>query len=307
MFRRVERAHRPSSEHLGARRASLTRWGWLAAAGAIVLLATTSAWGSPRAAPAPGHASGTESYRGPTEPPFVADGNATGNRTGSGPGTGIGSGTVTVKSTNWAGNAVWAKGVTFSDVVGSWVQPAVSCPTNAQQDASFWVGIDGFLKGSTTVEQIGTDSDCDKKNKKLKTGGPTYYAWWEMYPAAATLIPDPVTPGDSMTAQVSATGSSFLLTLTDNSRGWSFSTVQSSSGPQDSAEWIAEAPEGCNGCASVKLADFGTVTFSGLVVTATAASSVFNDDLINMTKGKNARAVTIPVSTSSFSVQWEHT
>ena len=219
-------------------------------------------------------------------------------------------GTTTAKSSNWAGYAVSAPGVTFSDVVGSWTQPAVSCPTNAQQDASFWVGIDGYAKGASTVEQIGTDSDCDKGNKK-KPGGPNYYAWWEMYPGASNSITntnktfDPVFPHDSMTAQVSVSGTSFTLTLTDATQGWSFTTTQSSaSAPQSSAEWIAEAPSGCNGCSSVKLADFGSVTFSGLAVTASASS--FNDTQITMTKGKTVRAATVANSTSSFTVNWEH-
>jgi len=257
----------------------------------VVLLTVISAWGSPVL---PGAVAAVSSSRLVHPPDQLA---------GSSPAKVVG-GTSTAKSTNWAGYAVSANGVTFSDVVGSWVQPAVTCPTNAQQDASFWVGIDGYAKGSSTVEQTGTDSDCDKKNKKLKTGGPTYYAWWEMYPGASITIAHPVFPNDSMNAQVSASGTSFTLTLTDATQGWSFTTTQSSSAaPRSSAEWIAEAPSGCNGCKSVKLADFGSVTFSGLAVTASSTS--FNDTQITMTKGKNVRASTVADSTSSFTVTWE--
>jgi hypothetical protein len=258
----------------------------------VVLLTVVSAWGSPVL---PGTVAAATSRI--VHPPDQI--------TGSSPAKVIG-GTTTAKSTNWAGYAVSANGVTFSDVVGSWVQPAVTCPTNAQQDASFWVGIDGYAKGASTVEQTGTDSDCDKKNKKLKTGGPTYYAWWEMYPGASVTIPEPVSPGDSMTAEVSASGSSFTLTLTDTTRGWSYSPPpqSSSAAPRASAEWIAEAPSGCNGCKSVKLADFGSVTFSGLAVTASSTS--FNDTQITMSKGKTVKASVVADSTSSFTVNWGH-
>jgi hypothetical protein len=261
----------------------------------VALLTAVSAWGSPVTGPAV--AAVTSRIVHPPD-----------QIVGSSPAKVIGGG-LTGKSTNWAGYAVSAKGVTFSQVVGSWVQPAVTCPTNAQQDSSFWVGIDGYAKGSSTVEQIGTDSDCNKGTKK-KPGGPHYYAWWEMYPGASNTIittapSDVVFQHDSMTAQVTASGTSFTLTLTDNTQGWFFTTTQSSSAaPQSSAEWIAEAPSGCNGCASVKLADFNTVTFSGLSVTASAAS--FNYTQISMYKGKTAKALTTANSTSSFTVNWEH-
>jgi hypothetical protein len=298
MFDRTERTAAGRRIHGGTSSRPVVGWAWFPAAVCVVLLTAVSAWGSP-ASPGAGAALASRLMH----PPDQIVGTTPAKVKGT---------TTTAKSTNWAGFAVSAKGVTFSDVVGSWVQPAASCPTNAQEDASFWVGIDGYAKGSTTVEQIGTDSDCDKGNKKLKTGGPHYYAWWEMYPGASNSITGsagaasyPVTPGDSMTAQVSASGSSFTLTLSDASKGWVFNTTQSSSAaPHTSAEWIAEAPSGCNGCASVKLADFGSVTFSGLAVTA--SSTAFNDTQINMIKGKTEKAATTANSPSSLSVQWDH-
>src|SRR5580658_3355273 len=60
---------------------------------------------------------------------------------GRSPSTKIGNGSST--STNWSGYAV--TGEVFTDVVGSWVQPSASCPSKQQQDAAFWVGIDGYF------------------------------------------------------------------------------------------------------------------------------------------------------------------
>src|SRR5262245_38418315 len=71
-------------------------------------------------------------------------------------------------SSNWSGYAVTGAPGSVTDVQGSWVVPAVTCSGGPNQYAAIWVGIDGF--NSNTVEQTGTDSDC-------QNGTPTYYAW----------------------------------------------------------------------------------------------------------------------------------
>ncbi|HMK82584.1 MAG TPA: G1 family glutamic endopeptidase, partial [Candidatus Bathyarchaeia archaeon] len=60
-----------------------------------------------------------------------------------------------VDSTNWAGYAV--TGTDVSDVVGTYIQPAVSCSSQTTYVAT-WVGIDGY--SSSTVEQTGTLAEC---------------------------------------------------------------------------------------------------------------------------------------------------
>ena len=50
------------------------------------------------------------------------------------------------------------------------------------------MGIDGFAATDPTVQQIGTDSDCLKGTKKMP-GGPSYYAWYEMYPGSIVILP----------------------------------------------------------------------------------------------------------------------
>ena len=206
--------------------------------------------------------------------------------------------TIDKNSPSWAGFA--GTGATFSDVVGSWVQPAVTCPTNQQQDAAFWVGIDGYQ--SNTVEQTGTDSDCNKGNKK-HPGGAHYYAWWQMYPGSSNVIAHPVGPLDSMTAEVSTNGSTFTLTLTDNTQGWTNSTTQTptTTAAAASAEWIVEAPT-IKGKPS-KLANFGSVSFSGLSVTSNPSS--FTPVQFTMTKGKKVKASPTKMSGASFTVNWE--
>jgi hypothetical protein len=221
-------------------------------------------------------------------------------------------------SHNWAGYAV--TGTTFIDVQASWIQPTVSCPTPTKklEASAFWVGIDGFSAKDDTVEQTGTDSDCDAGPKK-GAGIPTYYAWWEMDTASSsrsTTILDPVSPGDQMTADVSNSGGTYILTLTDSgpTNRWTYSpgSITPSTAPKaSSAEWIAEAPSVCNGngkCSILKLADFGSVTFTGAAANDTSVSSFSNSQTsrINMVKGKTTLASTSALSGSEFSIDWEH-
>ncbi|HUO47792.1 MAG TPA: G1 family glutamic endopeptidase, partial [Acidimicrobiales bacterium] len=112
-----------------------------------------------------------------------------------------------VTSTNWSGYAVQSPAA-FTDVVGTWVEPTGTCALLQPTYASMWVGIDGY--GSASVEQLGTDVDCSW------TGSPSYYAWWEMYPANSVQLSSstyPVRPGDTMTAEVKRSGAGYTLSL----------------------------------------------------------------------------------------------
>jgi hypothetical protein len=164
-------------------------------------------------------------------------------------------------STNWSGYAVSTSRGAVSAVSGSWVVPPVT--GSGTKYSSAWVGIDGWSSG--TVEQIGTDSDTIN-------GVPTYYAWYEMYPAYSINIPRlAIHPGDTINASVTytGTGSYFALKLTDVTTGGSFSTTQKLPGSQvaqrSSAEWIQEAPSDNRGVLS--LSNFGTVKFFNATAT----------------------------------------
>ncbi len=105
-----------------------------------------------------------------------------------------------VQSANWSGYA--DNNDTFSSVASSWTEPTVNCANSngglngvlglsastgcsvgPSAASAFWVGLDGY--NSTSVEQLGTDSDCD-------SGTPSYYAWYEMYPNPSVTLPEPV-------------------------------------------------------------------------------------------------------------------
>lgn len=213
----------------------------------------------------------------------------------------------TAYSTNWSGYAAYQTGTTFTDVKGAWMQPSVTCPKKGTQYASFWVGVDGY--NSNSVEQIGTDSDCVR-------GAGTYYAWFEMYPAAPVNLSMAIHPGDSIAAEVSASGSTFTLAITNLTTGATFSTQQiSSTAVGTSAEWVAEAPSSCIfRCSVLPLANFGSVNFSGSYTTGSGHTGSIsdgawqNDRIIMVTSGGTVKASPSALSPdgASFSDSWRH-
>lgn len=205
-----------------------------------------------------------------------------------------------VQSTNWSGYADDnSAGSNYSTVTANWTEPAVSCASRKTQLAAFWVGIDGYSSGS--VEQDGTLAECYH-------GSAFYFTWWEMYPSnAIQTVGSSVSPGDSISASVVRSGTSYTLKVTDSTHpANSFSTTQSCSNcANSSAEWIAEAPSGSRGV--YPLANFGTWTASGSTVNSGTISS-FADDEITMVDNSGAvKAQPGPLGGggSSFSVTWE--
>ena len=243
------------------------------------------------------------------------------------------------ESTNWSGYAVTGSNGSVTDVKGSWIVPTATCSDTSIASsggyASFWIGIDGW--SSNTVEQIGTDSDCVSSTGVGKT--PTYYAWFEFYPQSGYYIGDPsrnftgyvVQPGDVMAAEVTiAGGHNFTVTITNTSRGWTFSKTSSVKGAkQSSAEWIAETPCCQKGSAVYPLANFGIADYGSdrtqiastsfaTVHGVTAAIGGFGNNVQDVTMVSEGDPGGSPVNTvmaqpskisdsgSSFSVTWEN-
>src|SRR4029077_12176370 len=113
-------------------------------------------------------------------------------------------------SSNWSG---YAQTGTFTRATGAWVVPTVARSRKATY-SSQWVGIDGFNNAS--LIQTGTEAD-------FYNGSAHYAAWWEILPAAETVIPAiTVHPGDHMTASItkgSGSGSGWTITISDVTRG----------------------------------------------------------------------------------------
>jgi Peptidase A4 family len=208
-------------------------------------------------------------------------------------------GLTQVQSTNWSGYADDnTAGTSYSTATGNWTEPAVSCTSRKTQYAAFWVGIDGYTSG--TVEQDGTLAQCYH-------GSAFYYSWWEMYPAnSIQTVGSSVRPGDSISASVVRSGSTYTLQLTDSTTsGNSFSTTQSCSGcANSSAEWIAEAPS--SGGRILPLANFGTWTESGATVNSGTISSFPDDEITMVNTTGGVKAQPGPLSGGSgFTVTWK--
>jgi hypothetical protein len=199
-------------------------------------------------------------------------------------------------STNWAGYA--AINSTFASVSSSWAQPTASC-TSQTTYSSFWVGLDGY--NSNSVEQTGTDADCSG-------GRASYYAWYEMYPKFPVNLSTstyPVRPGDQLSASVNFSGrNAFKLTISNSTRGWTFSTTQKAKAQRSSAEVIAEAPSSSGGV--LPLTNFGTASFGASIANGRSLAS-FKPDFLDMVYGGTVKAQTGSIAgNGSFSVAWKH-
>jgi Peptidase A4 family len=213
----------------------------------------------------------------------------------SGVAQGFAANAAAVTSQNWAGYASAGHAGTFTSVSASWTEPAATC-TATDTFASFWVGLDG--DGTNTVEQTGTEADCDG-------GAATYQGWFEMFPAAPVFYDNPVEPGDAMSASVVADGGgAFTLTLTDSTQGWNQTTNQISDAAQlGSAEVIAEAPS--DGTV-LPLSDFGTVSFTDATADQTAIGNQ-NPSALTLVSANDITEATPSALTggNAFTVTWD--
>ncbi len=206
-----------------------------------------------------------------------------------------------VESTNWSGFAASKQAAdTFTSVSASWVQPTGTCTGSKTTAAAFWVGLDGYRENSPSVEQTGSDVDCDG-------GSPVYYAWYEMYPAGSVDYSNLVKPGDVFTASVTASGTSFAITIKDTTQGWTHTQNKTSgSAKQNSAEVIAEAPSDEVGV--LPLTDFGTVHFTSAMADGVDIGTYKPAKITMATSGGKVEAQPSVLSSGeNFSVAWKST
>jgi hypothetical protein len=164
----------------------------------------------------------------------------------------------TEASSNWAGYAVTHR-KPFSSVTGRWVQPAATCADLSSTFSAFWVGLGGFARSAFAVEQTGTLANCSN-------GSPYYTAWYELYPKPPVILRLAVRPGDRFSATVSVQKKTVVIRLRNITTGKLFTKRLQMRRPDlGSAEWVAEAPTGCDftgSCSTLPLTNFGSVAFS---------------------------------------------
>jgi hypothetical protein len=214
--------------------------------------------------------------------------------------------TTGLGSFNWSGyaDAATARLPAFSRVRGHWVMPAVTC-TPADTITSQWVGLDGLT--SQTVEQDGTIGWCFE-------GVPTYFTWYEMFPAGTVLVGTSLRPGDAISASVARAGATrYSLQLTDTTHpSSSFSVAKACAARclNSSAEWISERPAFAIGIAP--LANYGTwhltsaqVTFRGATGNITSDPSNYRITMLDATQTYPLDATSARGGGgSSFSTTW---
>jgi len=167
---------------------------------------------------------------------------------------------------NWGGYASFGS---WTTATASWTEPSVTCRSTNDLFAP-WVGIDG--DGSSTVEQTGVATDCS-------SGRPVYQAWYEMYPAAPVYYSNSISAGDHFTATVTRSGTSYTLTISDTTKGWTKTTTKSlSSARHYSAEAIIESPTDSYPSVSGNTISFTGVKFDGKTLKSTNPSALNADD-----------------------------
>ena len=185
---------------------------------------------------------------------------------------------------NWSG---WVStGSGFTSVRASWNEPAVSCNSTNDLYAP-WVGIDGY--GSQSVEQTGVATDCSSRLAELPgvvrdvPGRPVYYD-------------DPISAGDNFTASVPRSGTSYTLTISDTTQGWTEHVTKSYRGANSSAEFIMESPTGA-------YPDFGSVRFSGATVNGSTYTGR-NGVALDASNDSGFEDHTSAISNGSFNVSY---
>lgn len=187
-----------------------------------------------------------------------------------------GASAAAIVSDNWAGYVAHARSRQgFQSVSATWTVPAVSCTAPHQTHSAVWVGLGGYRTGAKALEQIGTAADCTGSGRAI------YSSWLELLPAASSPLHLKVSPGDRVTASVTVLRRHVTLRLRDLTSGARYSTtLHPALVDVSSADWIVEAPSGCDregSCRTLDLTDFGTVAFSNATATAAAHTGTLAD------------------------------
>lgn len=153
------------------------------------------------------------------------------------------------QSNNWFGYNIGTleRGNTlFNSITGDWTVPSATQHTAGQAESSSdWIGIGGgcvdanCTAGDNTLIQTGTEQDVSA------SGAPSYSSWWEVIPGPSIDTGQTIAPGDHMhasVAEVVPNSNVWTITLTDVTRGETFTQTVPYSSTHMTAEWIEETP-----------------------------------------------------------------
>lgn len=197
-------------------------------------------------------------------------------------------------SSNWSGYV--AESGPFAEVTGTFSVPSLDSGEPSTDAMAEWVGIDG--DGNTSLIQAGIDELPNPNNASQFFIVP----WWEILPAAQTDITTvSVSAGDQVTVTIDQiSGTEWSITLTDDTNGQSFTTVQTYTGPGASAEWIVEAPYNSNGNQFTLAPYTPVVNFSDLGSTPVGST----EQEIIMVQANNQVSTPSALSSNGFNVAY---
>lgn len=214
-----------------------------------------------------------------------------------------------ITTTYYAGYSVALASGSFTAVTGRWTQPAVTCDGSRWQSLSVWVGIDD--DGEKYLEQTGTGADCKPGHRN-----PTYYAWYEMFPAPMVPVSLKVQPGDEMAAAVTVTGTNFTLHVANLTTGKSVTVTKSQHAKTIGAYWIVEAPSTVADALHVlSLPRFAPVTMADCTATARGSTGPIANpgwsewwvwDMASSTGTHKASTSALDRTGTVFTVKWRH-
>jgi Peptidase A4 family len=159
----------------------------------------------------------------------------------------------------------------YRSASGSWTVPQVTYakyPDAPQKEwSSTWVGIgnEGDDLADSSLIQLGTSQNV------FASGDAEYTAWYELLPDTQKLLPTQfkVSPGDQITASIECKaacvpnqGQQWTLTMSNTTKGWTWTSDQAYPSSMGSAEWIQEAT--LVGLNISKLPKFDSVAFKNL-------------------------------------------
>jgi hypothetical protein len=219
-----------------------------------------------------------------------------------------------LNSSNYAGYGT--VGSVYSRVRAYWTVPTAVCEGLRATAVAPWVGLGG-LEGGQYIEQTGTESACLANGTQIV---PTYFAWYELLPAAPQRLDNYVVKAnDAMAATVAYGGISngrgvFAFQLVDYTQHWTYYTTQL--GPAEaiarsSAEWIVEAP-GIGPISTGTLTKFSSpIEFTGCYVddkSITTRGLTVEKFMMVIKHPKGPRADTSDLGNdgTAFSVTWRH-
>lgn len=185
-------------------------------------------------------------------------------------------------------------GSAITQAGASWVQPFVDCTSGGA--VQLWVGLDGLSPSDPSVEQIGTQVDCD--------GGNGHYYGFYSLGGTKVAFGGNVIPEDNMAASIALIPGSnprqYQVALSDYTQNWTRTTAVSASGAQDASAEVMVSAGGTS------LAQFGYNGFTAVSLNDSPLTSAATAVTLNNAAGGTA-APTALSADDNFGVSYGST